>query len=90
MTDPADNVTSFHRPRREAERPGGGNGNGYDKRLRDLEQTVARIDERVQHLATREDLERMQKNLHKWISSSLIAALIAIALALLRTFIDSG
>ncbi len=86
MTEPAPAQFPTTQPRPTTET--GSNGrNGYDKRLRALEDTVARIDERTKHLATREDLERTIKNLHKWLSGTLIAALVSIVLVLFRTFL---
>lgn len=86
--------------------PGGGNGNGggfaawrasVDARLANLERDVATLMERTKHLATREDLQRMQtemlalQNRHmKWIiggmGAALLAALAALATALFQLF----
>ncbi len=70
-------------------RSNGGDGNSFDTRLRDIEITVAQMDEKLKHTALREDV----LNLKIWILVSLIGGMVAaagLAIAILRLVQPSG
>ena len=70
----------------------GGNGSGFDARLRLLETQVARIDERVsgiqEHMATKNDIT----GLKVWILGGVLSAIViaaGIAAAVVRMFLQT-
>ena len=74
---------------------GGGSGNdGIEGRLRQLENKITRLETKLEHIPTKEDLEGIKtliaekdaKNT-KWMISIISAALIAVVIALIRTFL---
>ncbi len=64
---------------------GGGGNDGIEGRLRHLEQQMARVENQLQHVATKEDIARMESALLKWLIGVVIAAVIATA-AVMRFF----
>ena len=83
MTDPL----PFPGDREETSRrtlggDGGGNGSRYDRlleRIHRVENTVARIDTRLESTATKADLNELQSSMLKWFIATLIAAIAAVA-----------
>ena len=82
-----------------AERVDGGGPNGGNGRLRAIEDRLSRIDEKfdaeLKHLATGKDVAEVktlisekESSMTKWQIGILSGALVAVALALLRTFMD--
>ena len=51
--------------------------NGNEQRLRAIEQKMVAIESDIKHLATREDLQKMQSHMLMWFIGLLIAAVAA-------------
>ena len=72
-------------PREGQDYSGGGDGGGFsDGRLRAVEQDLVEIKTRIQHMATREDLEKALNKLLMWgivvvvaVMGSVIGAVVA-------------
>lgn len=86
MTDRPDNVTRL--------RPvaGNGNGNGHD-----LHGRVSALEARLDYLATKEDIRRIEALIAqreaamlRWLIGILSVAGISLAIALIRTFTEIG
>lgn len=71
-----DNVVPFGPPQ------SGGQGGGDDTRER-----LARIENELTHLAKREDIKDMEAKIMRWLLTILSAAIIAVLVALVRTFV---
>lgn len=76
MTDPK----IVQMPPQRAVPPGdGGDGGDVDRRLREVELDVREIKTGMTHLATKDDLSKMEARQTRWLVSVLIAAVIALA-----------
>ena len=91
MTEHPDNVTDF--PATRSFRRNGNGGGDFDARLRSLETTVARLDERMesvqQHGATKNDISTLKI----WILGGVLSALVAgfvLAGTAIRAFLSGG
>ena len=76
---PADRETPIDR------RSGNGNG-GIENRLRLLEIQVARVETRLDTMATKEDLQKMENTLIKWMVGMMATSTVALIVAVVRTF----
>ncbi len=86
MTDPDNNVTELHTQRSVT--GGGGNGN-------DLHGRVSAIEARLDYLATKEDIQRVEKlisdresSLQRWLIGIVLTAMGTLAIALVKVFVD--
>ena len=84
MTDRESNVTSLPRPV-----TGNGGGNGHD-----LHGRVSALEAHLQHLATKEDIQRVEgliaqreASMLRWLIGILAVASISLAVVLIRMFI---
>ena len=62
----------------------GGQGGGGG----DIRERLARIENELKHLAKREDIKDMEAKIMRWLLGLVSTALIAVAIALIRTFFD--
>ena len=89
-----DNVQDFPSASPSGKRRSG-NGNSGNGRLRLVELAVERIDERMKHMPTKEDLQEIktlisdrESAMLKWLIGIVAVSLIAVLVALIRTFFD--
>ena len=80
-------VVPFERPPGEDRTPGGGNGGNTSERL-------ARIEARLEYMATREDLskievliERKESIMLRWLLGLVVVAMFSLIAALVRSFV---
>ena len=91
MSDP--NVLPM--PQQQPVPPGdGGDGRDLERRLRAVELDVREIKTRIEHVATKEDLEKVKVLIEKkdaanskWFLGITIGAVVTVLAALVRTFI---
>lgn len=79
---------SSHRP------PGGGDGNGYDARMRNVENKISAIEAKLSYLATREDIQSIKAFISeretvqtRWLVGVVLAAVAALFVAVIRVFL---
>lgn len=72
MGGPHSNVSQFPSTRR-----GSGNGGDGANGANNLGERIASLEAHVQHLATKEDVEKSSKNLLKWMVGIMITSLLA-------------
>ena len=94
MTQESKNVAQFPSSDPPTTATSGGNGGGNGRRLTAIEARLARLEAHLQHIATREDIEKLradiaegQNNTLKWLVGIIAAAGITLAAAVMRLFI---
>lgn len=65
--------------------PGGGGGDGVDARLRAVEDRLARLETRMEYMATKEDIQKLKIWVLGGVLSSVVAA-IPIALLVVKVY----
>ena len=94
MTRESKNVAQFPSSDPPTTATSGGSGGGNGRRLTAIEARLARLEAHLQHIATREDIEKLradiaegQNNTLKWLVGIIAAAGITLAAAVMRLFI---